>query len=180
ITLIAPSHGPIHHQPEKILEAYKEWVGPETKNEAVVVFVSMHDSVAKMVNRLVERLSLAGINVQLFNLTVTDLGQLAISLVEATTLIVACPTVLGNTHPVAMSAASLIRALRPKIRFFGVMTSYLWGGQAEETLIKTLEPLQAELLPLVKVRGCPQEGDLKEIDSLADRIGEKHRQAGLL
>ncbi len=41
IKIIAPSHGPIYRNPEKILEAYKKWTNGETKSKVIVLYVSM-------------------------------------------------------------------------------------------------------------------------------------------
>ncbi|HOL66703.1 MAG TPA: FprA family A-type flavoprotein [bacterium] len=179
ISLIAPSHGPVHYRPELILKAYHDWISPETKNEVLVIFVSMHGSVALMVQRLVDRLISSGITVRPFNLTATDPGQLAIALVDASTVVLATPTVLGGPHPVMMSAATLIRALRPKIKFLAVLSSFLWGGQAQESLENLLAPLKVKILPAVKVRGCPTAADLERVDQLAQLIAAEHAQAGL-
>ncbi|HPP12664.1 MAG TPA: FprA family A-type flavoprotein, partial [bacterium] len=109
----------------------------------------------------------------------TDPGQLAIALVDASTVVLATPTVLGGPHPVMMSAATLIRALRPKIKFLAVLSSFLWGGQAQESLENLLAPLKVKILPAVKVRGCPTAADLERVDQLAQLIAAEHAQAGL-
>jgi len=41
IKIIAPSHGPIYRNSEKILEAYRKWTNGETESKVIVLYVSM-------------------------------------------------------------------------------------------------------------------------------------------
>ncbi|MBP6125030.1 MAG: MBL fold metallo-hydrolase, partial [Phycisphaerae bacterium] len=87
IRLIAPSHGPVYPKPSFILDAYKDWVSDEVKNEVVIAYVSMHDSTRRMVEYFTEALAQRDIGVYPFNLIGGDIGRLAISLVDAATVI---------------------------------------------------------------------------------------------
>ncbi|HLP62819.1 MAG TPA: FprA family A-type flavoprotein, partial [Candidatus Deferrimicrobium sp.] len=95
IRYIAPSHGPVYDKPQVIVDAYKDWVSDRVANEVVVAYVSMHGSTSHMVDYLVDRLITKGITVKLFNLTRTDLGELAMALVDAATVVIGTPTVLA-------------------------------------------------------------------------------------
>lgn len=131
IDMIAPSHGPIYRDPAFIMDAYRDWAGDDVKNEVVLPYVSMHGSTKAMVDHFIDALIERGVTVKPFNLATTDVGQLAISLVDAATLVIATPTVLGGPHPAAVYAAYLANALRPKTCFAGIMGSYGWGGRME-------------------------------------------------
>ncbi len=72
----------------------------------------------------------SGVAVEQFNLTATDIGKLAIALVDAATIVIGTPTVLGGPHPNVAYAAYLVSALRPKARFATVIGSYGWGGKS--------------------------------------------------
>ncbi|MHC4604045.1 MAG: FprA family A-type flavoprotein, partial [Planctomycetota bacterium] len=107
IDMIAPSHGPIYDKPEFIVDAYKDWVSDQVKNEVVLPYISMHDSTRKMVEHFVDALIERGIKVKQFKLTATDIGKLAISLVDAATVVLGSPTVLTGAHPEVAYAAIL-------------------------------------------------------------------------
>ena len=175
IEIIAPSHGPIYSKPEFIIDAYKDWISDDVKNEVVIPYVSMHGSVEKMVNYLVSCLIEKGITVKPFNLTKTDIGELAISLVDAATIVIASPTVLVGPHPAIVSATYLANALRPKTKFASVIGSYGWGGRMIEQISGMLSNLKVELLSTVLVKGHPKESDFKSLEKLADEIYEKHK-----
>ncbi len=130
--IIAPSHGPLYDQPEFILKAYQEWVNDKPKNLVVIPYVSMHGSTARMVSHLVGALMEKGIEVRQFNLPKTDIGKLAISLVDAATVVLGTPTVHAGVHPAAIFAASLLNILRPKVKFISFIGSYGWSTKVVE------------------------------------------------
>jgi len=180
INIIAPSHGPVHLNPKPIMDAYRKWASDQVENEVVLPFVSMHGSTAKMVEYLTERLIERGIRVKPFDLVVTDIGKLAMALVDAATLVVAAPTVLVGPHPLAVYATYLANALRPKTRFLGIIGSYGWGSKMVDDLKGLVTNLTVELLPAVIVKGYPKDDDLKALENLADEILSKHKQLNLL
>jgi flavorubredoxin len=180
IKIIAPSHGFIYDDPKPIMDAYAEWSADTVKNEAMIVFVSMHDSVKKMAEYLREALMKRGVGVHYFNLTVTDPGALAIALVDSATLVLGAPTVLAGLHPAAASAAYLANALRPKTKFISLISSYGWGEKASSVVVGMLTNFKAELLTPVLSRGYPKEAEFKELDRLADDVAMKHKSIGVL
>jgi flavorubredoxin len=180
IAAIAPSHGPVYGRPALIVDAYDEWVSGEPKNVAVVAYVSMHGSTEKMVAFLVSALAERGVRVEQFSLPVTDIGKLAMALVDAATLVVGTPTVLVGPHPAAMYAAYLANAIRATAKFATVIGSYGWGTKAVETIAGMIPNLKAEILPPVYCKGHPREADFAALTVLADTIAAKHRELGLL
>ncbi len=176
IEIIAPSHGPAYDKPDFILEAYREWVSDEVKNEVVVPYISMHDSTKKMINYFVEALIERGITVKQFNLAQTDIGKLAMSLVDAATVVIGSPTVLVGPHPNVVYAAYLANALRPKLKFASIIGSYGWGGKMVEQIAGMIPNLKVEILDPVVVKGSPKEEDFKALDRLADEILNKHKE----
>ena len=94
IEIIAPSHGPLYDKPELIIERYRAWATGEPKNIVSLPFVTMHESTRMMVDHLTGALAARGVAVERFDLTTVDLGELAMSLVDAATIVIGTPTVL--------------------------------------------------------------------------------------
>ena len=180
IDIIAPSHGPMYDQPEFILKAYHSWVFDEPKNIVVVPFTSMHRSTLKMVEYLVGALVQRGVTVKQFDLAVTDIGKLAMALVDAATVVIGTPTVLAGPHPNAAYAAFLTNALRPNLRFVSIIGSYGWGGRTVEQLAGMIPNLKVELLEPVLSQGFPGEADFKALEKLAETIAQKHKEQNLV
>ena len=177
--LIAPSHGPIHNRPELILDAYEEWSSDTPKNAVVVPYISMHGSTRKMVEYLVGALAQRGVTVYQFDLAATDIGKLAIALVDAATIVIGTPTVHVGPHPNVAYAASLANALRPKVRYAAVIGSYGWSTKAVERIVELVPNLKVEVLGAVLAKGDPAQPDFEALESLADNIAAKHRESDL-
>ena len=175
---IAPSHGPLHDKPAFILEAYRSWVSGPPKNIVVLPYISMHGSTQKMVEYFVGALAGRGVTVKQFNLAATDIGKLAMALVDAATLVIGTPTVLVGPHPNVAYAAFLANALRPRLQFISIIGSYGWGSKAVEQLAGMIPNLKAEVLAPVLSKGFPREEDFKALDNLASTIAEKHKERG--
>jgi flavorubredoxin len=180
IRVIAPSHGPLYLPPDPILKAYAEWISDDVKNEVVIPYVSMHGSTEKMVTHLTDALIDRGIRVKPFDLTKTDIGELAASLVDAATIVIGTPTLLFGPHPLAANAAFITNLIKPKTRFATVIGSYGWGGKTVEAVKEMLNHLKIEVLDPVYVKGAPDSSCLRELEALAERIAIKHREAGLM
>lgn len=180
VAQIAPGHGPLYGRPALILDAYRDWVSAPPRNIVVLPYVSMWGSTKVMVDHLVSALVARGVTVELFNLAVTDIGKLAMALVDAATIVVGTPTVLTGPHPLAVYAAYLANALRPKVQFASVIGSYGWGTKAVEHIAGLIPNLKVEILDPVICRGYPRDADLAALDALADAIAEKHQEHNLI
>jgi flavorubredoxin len=180
LDMIAPSHGPIYQRPQFILDAYADWVSDTVKNEVVIAYVSMHGSTQKMVEHFTDALIARGITVKPFNLSRTDIGELALSLVDAATVVIATPTVLFGPHPQVVYATYLANLLKPKVRFASVIGSYGWGGKSVETIVKMLDHVKVEVIEPVMVKGLPDEATFQELNRLADEILKKHRESNIV
>jgi len=176
IEMIAPSHGQIFPRPAFIIDAYRDWILGPPRNTVVLPYVSMHASTKRMVNYFVSALVEKEVRVEQFNLAVTDIGKLAMALVDAATLVVGTPTVLAGPHPYAAYSAFLANALRPKTKFLSIIGSYGWGGKTVEILAGMVPNLKVEIIDPVLCKGVPSEKDLKALDDLAAAIAEKHKE----
>jgi flavorubredoxin len=179
IDVIAPSHGPLHDHPQFILDAYRDWSSDDVKNQVVLAYVSMHGSTKVMTDYFVEALIKRGVAVKRFDLTATDTGEMAEALVDAATVVIGSPTILAGAHPLALYAAILANALRPKTRFASVIGSYGWGGKTVEQIKAAIPNLKVELLEPVLAKGYPKEADFRALDRLADGILAKHKELAI-
>jgi flavorubredoxin len=131
-----------------------------------------------MVDRLVADLSAKGIPAHPFDMNATDIGELAIELVDAATIILGTPIMLGGAHPIMGFTARLAGALKPKAMYAAFLVSYGWGAGAVDRLPDLITGLKVEPLPNVVVRGAPRLADLEAVDKLAETIADKHKEQG--
>lgn len=173
IRVIAPSHGPMYKNPERILEPYRKWTAGESEKKALVIYASMWGSTEKMVREMAETLLSRGVDVRLYNLAVADLGDIARELVDSRAVVLGSSTVLGGMHPLALQGAYLVKAFKAPIKYGVLLGSYGWGGGALKQAAEMLAPMKIELVGTLQVKGAPKEEDLKEVERIALELAEK-------
>ncbi|MCQ1536637.1 FprA family A-type flavoprotein [Methanosarcina sp. KYL-1] len=173
IEMIAPSHGPIYKNPKRIMDAYAKWTAGETENKALVVYVSMWGSTGELVRTMVETLLKEGIEVRLYDLAVSDIGNVAQELVDSRAVVLGTPTVLAGMHPLALHGASLIKALKPPAKYGVLLGSYGWGGGAVKQAGEILAPLNLEVVGTVQVKGRAGAEDLKKVEEIGRELAQK-------
>jgi flavorubredoxin len=178
--MICPSHGPCYSNPEFIINAYKEWSSDKVQNLVLILYVSMHHSIERAVRILEQALIERNVQVKVINLTVADAGEVAMSLIDAATIVVATPTVLASAHPLTIYYVYLANLLRPKTKFLAVVNSQGWGGKTIEDLKNIFSNFKGEILETIQFKGLPDKNIEEKLKSLSQLIFEKHRDAGLI
>lgn len=171
--MVCPSHGPIYKDVSFILNLYKSWTSDDVVKKVVVPYVSMYNSSYEMAKRLSERIKKVGIEVVMADLVETDEGEIAMELVDAAAVVLACSMVLAGPHPKAVYVAYLMNLIKPKMKYFAILGSYGWGGRLVETIESLMPMVRAEKLENIVVKGKPTEEDLQKVDKLADELVEK-------
>lgn len=177
-SMICPSHGGVYKNPDFILNAYYEWTADTPKNKVVIPFVSMYQNTERMVDRLAEKLKEEDVEVHKFDLISDDIGDLAVELVDAATVVFGASMVLAMPHPYAFFGVYLTNALRPNVKFMSILGSYGWGGNLVGKIEENTNLLQAEKLDYITVKGRAKQEDMERIDALAHTIAQKHKEIG--
>lgn len=180
VDMILPSHGPVYTNPNYILDLYTEWTSPNPKNLVAIPYVSMYESTKEMVDYLAEKLEAKGINTFKFDIVDDDLGDLAMGLVDAATIVLGTSMVLAGPHPTAVNVAYLASVLRPKAKFGTIIGSYGWGGKLFDILVTLLAPLKLDLIEPLMIKGKPKAEDLAKLDEIAESIYQKHKSLNLV
>ena len=174
VRAIAPSHGPFHPKPAPVLAANRRWSSGEVEPRALVAYVSMHGSTAEMAHLLAEGLTRRGVPTSTIDLARTDLGELAVAVSSAASLLLGAPNVLNSAHPVMQSTLFTLGLLRPPVRHVGLFGSFGWSEKPLGRMIEPITHLKAELLEPVFVRGIPREPERARLDALAAAVAERH------
>jgi flavorubredoxin len=175
IQMIAPSHGPIHDNPAMVFDLYRDWTSSQVKNEVVLLYISMHGSTENIAHYFADCLMQKNVSVKPFNLISASLGEIALALVDAATVIIASPAVLMGPHPNIVYATYLISTLKPKTKYVGILGSFGWGNKMVDQITNILQDLGVEFLPPLLIKGHPREQEYSEIQRFATLIEEKHR-----
>jgi flavorubredoxin len=173
IKLIGPSHGPVYRRPSTILTAYDDWTSENTRHKAMLIYVSMYGTIASMVRLVADTLMANDVDVQVYDLAATDIGELAGHLVDTPALVLGTPTVLGAMHPLAMYATIMIKTLRPPLKYGLLINSYGWGKGAIHQGIQFFEDAKIETIASIEINGVPEPADNVRLVAEAERLAEK-------
>lgn len=176
IKIIAPSHGPIHRNPDRILNAYKKWVNGETKRKAIIVYATMWNSTEKMIQPIADTLASEGIEITVHNLAFADIGNVARDLVDSRAIVLGAPAVLGGAHPLGVYATYLFKALRPPTKLGVVLSSYGWGGGAVKHIKEILGQTKLEVVGAMEINGPPSENDIKKIVEIGSALTRRIKE----
>ncbi|OGF64626.1 MAG: MBL fold hydrolase [Candidatus Fischerbacteria bacterium RBG_13_37_8] len=175
IKIIAPSHGCIYREPEKILESYRSWTEGITRKKVIVLYATMWNSTKAMVDTIVDSLLSEGIEVVVYDLAVSDMGEIIKDLVNSRAVVLGTPTVLGAMHPLALSAAYVIKLFKPPVQYGVIVSSYGWGPAAVKQATEILSSTKIELVGSHEVNGPPAEADLQKVKEYAQLLAKKIR-----
>ena len=172
--MILPSHGPIYKNPDFILKLYEDWTSDEAKNLVAIPYVSMYGSVKEMAEYLSAKLNKAGIETYLHDIIRDDIGNLAMALVDAKTVVIGASMVLASPHPAAANVAYLTNVLNPKAKYASIIGSYGWGGDLINKLTGMFTTFKPEIIEPVLVKGKAKQDTFAKLDEMAAAIAEKH------
>ena len=180
VDMILPSHGPVHNNPDYILNLYEDWAGEKGKNLVLLPFVSMYNSTHEMIDYLANKLEEKGIPSYKYDMVDGNLGDLAIALVDGSTIVLGTSMVLAGPHPAAFNTVYLASILRPKAKTASFIGSYGWGGNLFGKMTEMLAPLKMDIIEPILVKGRAKIEDYKKLDKMTDEIYEKHKALGLI
>ncbi|HUL39148.1 MAG TPA: FprA family A-type flavoprotein [Methanomassiliicoccales archaeon] len=176
IRMIAPSHGPVHRDPEAIVNAYLSWTQGETVPKVTICYATMWQATKALVDVFAQTLMRSGVEAEVYNLAVSDLASIAGDLVDSRGIVLAGPTVLGGMHPLMLHAANVVKLIKPPAKYAVVLSSYGWGGGAVKQALEVLAPLKLEALGAIDVNGYPTAEDLKRAEELARTMAQRVKE----
>jgi len=178
--MILPSHGPVYKNPDFILDLYSDWSSDEGKNLVILPYVSMYGSTEEMIDYIIKGLSAKNINTMKYDIIRGDLGDLAMGLVDATTIVLGSSMVLAGPHPAAFNIAYLAGILRPKAKIATFVGSYGWGGNLFGKLSEQLAGLKLDVIEPLLVKGKLKPEDYSKLDEITEQIYAKHKALDLV
>lgn len=180
VDMILPSHGPVYKEPNYILDLYTDWTSDLGKNLVLLPYVSMYGATEEMINYLSDELNKKGIDTIKHDVISDNLGDLAMALVDGTTIVMGTSMVLAGPHPASVNIAYIASVLKPKAKFASLVGSFGWGGKLFDLLADILSKLRLDIIEPVQIKGCPTKDDYKKLDDMVESIVEKHKSVGLL
>jgi len=175
--IIAPSHGPVYRNPQRVMKAYESWTRGPLHPKVEVVFASMWGSTHKLAHAVSTGLSAEGVEGIPYNLATCDLSHMTRDLVDSAGLAVGSPTVIGGLHPVVANGLLLVRTVKPRAMLGAFFGSYGWGGGAASQARAGMESLKMEVVEALDVKGTPLAEDLERAVELGRALGRRVKES---
>ena len=140
----------------------------------------MYGSTEEMIDYLISKLNKHGIETYKHNIIDDNLGDLAMAMVDGTTIIMGTSMVVAGPHPASVNVAYLASVLKPKAKFASFVGSYGWGGKLFDILGEILAKLKLDVIEPIQIKGKLTEENYAQLDAMVDAIVEKHKSIGLL
>ena len=174
IKMIAPDHGIIWREnPEKILEAYSRWCVNEGNGKALIIYDSMWHSTEMMAKSIAAGLLDKGISYKLLNLQVNHRSNVMCDVLEASAIILGCPTLNNGMLPRMAGFLMYMRGLRPTNKIGAAFGSFGWSGEAVKLMNTAMAEMNFTLVHKgLKVQYVPEHGHLGECVELGHTVGQ--------
>ena len=174
IKMIAPDHGVIwRSNPGKIIDAYSRWCVHEGKGNALIIYDTMWHSTEMMAKAVADGLQDKGIGYKLLNLQVNHRSDVMSDVLEASAIILGCPTLNNGLLPRMAGFLMYMRGLRPTNKIGAAFGSYGWSGESVKLMNKSMLEMKFNMVHEgLKVQYVPEHTHLKECVELGKTVGQ--------
>ncbi len=162
IDMIAPSHGVIWKNPERIIEAYAKWAEFESENKVVVVYDTMWHSTERIARAIADGAASTGASVRVFHVRKDSWTDIVTEILDAKALAVGSPTIHNSIFPPVAGFLTYLKGLKPKNKKALAFGSYGWNGVAVKEVNKVLEELKFETLEPLMIKFRPSDDELEK------------------
>ncbi len=170
IGMIAPSHGVIWKNPERIIDAYRKWAKGESKQKVLVIYDTMWGSTEIMAKEIVRGISDTGIEVSLFHLRRNESSEIVKEVLESSVILIGSPTLNNSMFPTVSQFLTYLMGLRPVNKIWATFGSYGWAGGATKAVNETLKKSGYEPVDTLEVNFKPDKQDLLKCYTLGQKI----------
>jgi coenzyme F420H2 oxidase len=112
VRMIAPGHGQIWTNPEKILSAYVEWATGVAGNKVTIIYDTMHHSTQMMAHSLAEGLISGGMDVKIYYLHEDERSEIVKDILTSKGICMGIPTINDSPFPSIGDIIYYLKGLR--------------------------------------------------------------------
>ena len=173
IKMIAPDHGIIWRtNPGKVLDAYSRWCVHEGRGNALVIYDTMWHSTEMMAKAVAAGLEDEGISYKLIDLRVNHRSDVMTDVLNASSIILGCPTLNNGMLPRMAGFLMYMRGLRPTNKIGAAFGSYGWSGEAVKLMNEAMKEMKFTICHKgLKVQYVPEHEHLSECVELGRTVG---------
>lgn len=173
IKTIAPDHGVIWRKnPGKVLQAYNSWSLHEGQGNALIIYDTMWHSTEMMAKAVADGLNDEGISYKLIDLRVNHRSDVMTDVLNASAIILGCPTLNNGLLPRMAGFLMYMRGLRPTNKISAAFGSYGWSGEAVKLMNQSMKEMKFNICHEgLRVQYVPEHDHLKNCVELGRTVG---------
>jgi flavorubredoxin len=174
IKMIAPDHGVIWRtNPGMALEAYDKWSQGKGDGTALVIYDTMWHSTEKMAKRVGAGLQDEGISYKLLNLRYNHRSDVMREVLNASAIVLGCPTLNNGLLPRMAGFLMYMRGLRPLNKVGAAFGSFGWSGESVKLLNTAMTDMKFDVVDDgLKVKYVPEDADYAMCVELGQKVGQ--------
>jgi len=179
IKMIAPDHGITWRtNPGKVIDAYSRWCVHEGRGNALVIYDTMWHSTEMMAKAVADGLQDEGISVKLLDLRVNHRSDVMTDVLNASAIVLGCPTLNNGMLPRMAGFLMYMRGLRPTNKIGAAFGSYGWSGEAVKLMNQAMQEMKFTICHEgLRVQYVPEHSHLKDCIELGRTVGRSLRQS---
>ncbi len=168
--IVAPSHGVVWKNPEKIINAYIDWAKGISKKKVVIIYDTMWNSTEIMAREILRGVSDSGVEGALFHLRRNEWSEIVKEVLESNAILIGSPTLNNDIFPPVGGFLIYLMGLRPKSKIWATFGSYGWAGGAVKGINEKLESAGYQPVESLEIRLRPDESELATCYAMGQKI----------
>lgn len=170
IKMIAPSHGIVWKNPDKIINAYINWAKGVAKQKVLVIYDTMWNSTEVMAREILRGASDSGVEASLFHLRRNEASEIVKEVLESRAILIGSPTLNNDLFPTVGGFLTYLMGLRPGNKIWATFGSYGWAGGAVRAINEKLKSAGIEPVESLEIRFRPDEPELAKCYEMGRKI----------
>ncbi|MFL0247829.1 FprA family A-type flavoprotein [Candidatus Clostridium stratigraminis] len=149
ISLVAPSHGPIHnHDIDKYLNTYGKWAEHEMPEDKriEIFYVSAYGNTEKMAKYIETQLTLRGYKASAHEITSMSIDEAASLIEKSSGILLGSPTINQDALKPVWDILSVVCPITNKGKAAAAFGSYGWSGEGVKMLSDRLKSLKFKVV----------------------------------
>ncbi len=173
IKMIAPDHGVIwRSNPGIPIAAYDKWSQGAGNGKALVIYDTMWHSTEEMAKRVGAGLQNEGISYQLLNLRYNHRSDVMREVLDASAVILGCPTLNNGLLPRMAGFLMYMRGLRPLNKVGAAFGSFGWSGESVKLMNGAMGDMKFNIVDDgLRVKYVPEDTDYDLCVELGQKVG---------
>jgi flavorubredoxin len=173
IDMIAPDHGVIwRSNPAMAISSYEKWCNNLGDGNALIIYDTMWHSTEIMAKEIATGLQDEGISYKLLNLRYNHRSDVMREVLNASALILGCPTLNNGLLPRMAGFLMYMKGLRPTNKIGAAFGSYGWSGESVKLLNEAMSEMKLDIIDEgFRVKYVPEASHRSHCVELGRKIG---------